>query len=639
MLRIAVRYANQALFFSPPSEVATLGAAKENDFVVPFPGISRRHAQFVSRPGGLWISDLGSKNGLLRGDQRHAELLLLPGETLQIGKASVGLEEVSSSDADITLILPPPKGRTRPGAPRSSDTDPLFETGGYGTPGSALALVRRIETSSRLELGSATTSDLMERARQTLGAELLLVYSPQGDHAEPAIEAIAGPVHAGAPLCPVLLESISAPGDGLPIVALAEGRLALARRLPRKPHDVILAAVLPPHSGKPAGWKLDFFDYLAEKLAPAHRKPAPPPAPAHRGTAVGVGGIGAAGATGGVGAAGADPLRFPPELVHGGSVAMEKLFHHLRATVQSTMDVLLLGETGTGKELIAKLVHASGHSAKGPFLAINCAAIPAELLEAELFGVEARVATGVDPRPGLFAKAEGGTLFLDEIGDMAERLQAKLLRVLQEREVLPVGAHHPRKIHVRVISASNQNLAERVAAGTFRADLYYRLRGLQFHLPPLRERKEDLPALVLAFAHEAAQRYQKEIHGVSRKALDLLAAYEWPGNVRELKNEVDRAVLLATDGGHLEGDHFGPVRYAVERGRSNTPNSESAVATESAQAVETPAQGVLHGRVDAVERQAITEALLTSHGNKSKAAQLLGITRNGLALKMKRLKL
>ncbi len=632
MLRIAVRYANQALFFSPPSEVATLGAAKENDFVVPFPGISRRHAQFVSRPGGLWISDLGSKNGLLRGDQRHAELLLLPGETLQIGKASVGLEEVSSSDADITLILPPPKGRTRPGAPRSSDTDPLFETGGYGTPGSALALVRRIETSSRLELGSATTSDLMERARQTLGAELLLVYSPQGDHAEPAIEAIAGPVHAGAPLCPVLLESISAPGDGLPLVALVENRLALARRLPRKPHDVVLAAVLPPHSGKPAGWKLDFFDYLAEKLVPAHRKPAAPPTPARRGAAVAIG------ANGGMGS---DPLRFPPELVHGGSVAMEKLFHHLRATVQSTMDVLLLGETGTGKELIAKLVHASGHSAKGPFLAINCAAIPAELLEAELFGVEARVATGVDPRPGLFAKAEGGTVFLDEIGDMAERLQAKLLRVLQEREVLPVGAHHPKKIHVRVISASNQNLAQRVEAGTFRADLYYRLKGLQFHLPPLRERKEDLPALVLAFAHEAAQRYQKEIHGVSRKALDLLTAYEWPGNVRELKNEVDRAVLLATDGGHLQEDHFGPVKYSVEHTKSPVQHIEPAAAPapQAPHLDNAQAHGALHGRVDAVEREAIAEALRSAQGNKSKAAQILGITRNGLALKMKRLKL
>ena len=625
MLRIAVRYANQALFFSPPSEIATLGAAKENDFVVPFPGISRRHAQFVARPGGLWISDLGSKNGLLRGDQRHAELLLVPGETLQIGKAFVGLEEISSSDADITLVLPPPKEERRPGTPPSSDTDPLFETGGHGTPGSALALVRRIETSSRLELGSATTADLMERARQTLGAELLLVYSPAGVGVEPAIEAIAGPVHAGAPLCPVALESITAPGDGLPIVALAEGHLALARRLPRKPHDLVLAAVLPLHSGKPAGWKLDFFDYLAEKLVPAHRKPAAPPAPARR----------TPGLAGGAGDA--DPLRFPPELVHGGSVAMEKLFHHLRATVQSTMDVLLLGETGTGKELIARLVHASGYTAKGPFLAINCAAIPSELLEADLFGVEARVATGVDPRPGLFAKAEGGTLFLDEIGDMAERLQAKLLRVLQEREVLPVGAHHPKKIHVRVISASNQNLAARVASGTFRADLYYRLRGLQFHLPPLRERKEDLPALVLAFAHEASQRYQKEIHGVSRKALDLLTAYEWPGNVRELKNEVDRAVLLATDGGHLEGDHFGPVRYAVEHGRANTAQNDVAMTAESAHAVEVSPLGALHGRVDAVEREAILEALRATHGNKSRAAESLGITRNGLALKMKRL--
>ena len=263
----------------------------------------------------------------------------------------------------------------------------------------------------------------------------------------------------------------------------------------------------------------------------------------------------------------------------------------------------------------------------------------AELLEADLFGVEARVATGVDPRPGLFAKAEGGTLVLDEIGDMAERLQAKLLRVLQEREVLSVGAHHPRKIKVRVISASNQNLAQRVEAGTFRADLYYRLRGLQFHLPPLRERKDDLPALVLAFAHEAANRYDKEIHGVSRKALDLLTAYAWPGNVRELKNEVGRAVLLAKAGGHLESEHFGPVRYAVEHAtapaqHAETPTSPVSASTDSQI---DPAPRALHGRLDAVERQAISEALLLSQGNKSKAAQILGITRNGLALKMKRL--
>ena len=266
MLRIAVRYANQALFFAPPPAEATLGAAPGNDYVVPFPGISRQHAKLTRRAGGLWISDLGSKNGLLRGDQRHAELLLVPGESLQIGKAFVGLEEISSSDADITLVLPPPKGRHRPAAPPSSETDPLFETGGYGTPGSALALVRRIETSSRLELGSATTADLMERARQTLGAELIVVFTPGGATSEPLIEAMAGSALDSHALCPIARTELSVPGDGLPVVTLPDSRLALARRLPRRPYDLVLAALLPIASDRPAGWKLDFFDYLAEKL-------------------------------------------------------------------------------------------------------------------------------------------------------------------------------------------------------------------------------------------------------------------------------------------------------------------------------------------------------------------------------------
>lgn len=307
MLRIAVRYANQALFFAPPPAEATLGADKRNDFVVPFPGISRRHAKLTRRGGGLWISDLGSKNGLLRGDQRHAELLLVPGETLQIGKASVALEDIASSDADITLVLPHVGPRDRDASP-SSETDPLFETGGHATPGSALALVRRIETSSRLELGSATTADLLERARQTLGAELLVVFSPASTtlpHAESAIEAIAGPAHGASALCPLALGKISAPGDGLPVVALPEARFALARRLPRRPHDLVLAALLPLHSGKPAGWKLDFFHYLAEKLLPAHRKATHPGAvpAADRGSR----------AEGEV-----DPMRIPSALVHGG---------------------------------------------------------------------------------------------------------------------------------------------------------------------------------------------------------------------------------------------------------------------------------------------------------------------------------
>lgn len=266
MLRIAVRYANQALYFAPPPVEATLGAAKGNDFVVPFPGISRQHAKVTRRSGGLWISDLGSKNGLLRGDQRHAEFLLLPGETLQIGKASVGLEEISSSDGDITLALPPPESRRRTDERSASDTDPLFESAPDATPGSALALVRRIETSSRLELGSATTTALLESARRTLGADLLVVFAPIALPSEPAIEAIAGPIGACDALCPIALAEISTPGDGLPLVLLPNKRRALARRLLRKSHELVVAALLPPTSERPAGWKLDFFDYLAEKL-------------------------------------------------------------------------------------------------------------------------------------------------------------------------------------------------------------------------------------------------------------------------------------------------------------------------------------------------------------------------------------
>lgn len=275
MLRIAVRYANQALFFSPRSEVATLGASEENDFVVPFPGISRRHAQFARRPGGLWIADLGSKNGLQRGDQRHAEIVLAPGETVRIGKASVGLEEISSSDADITLLLPPPKGgNTNHGVPTNphlasrseSDTDPLFETGGQATPGSALALVRRIETSSRLEPGCATTADLLDRARQTLGAESLVIFEPVTPHSDPVVEAIIGPAIPMETLEAFAQERISTPGDGLALFRLPGDQIALARHLPRRPHALVLAALLPRHSEKPAGWKLDFFDYLAEKL-------------------------------------------------------------------------------------------------------------------------------------------------------------------------------------------------------------------------------------------------------------------------------------------------------------------------------------------------------------------------------------
>jgi two-component system response regulator HupR/HoxA len=290
--------------------------------------------------------------------------------------------------------------------------------------------------------------------------------------------------------------------------------------------------------------------------------------------------------------------------------------------------VLLSGETGTGKELFARVVHRSGPAHNGPFVAINCAAIPPELLEAELFGVERHVATGVDPRAGLFIAANGGTMFLDEIGDLEERLQAKILRVLQEREVLAVGATRPRKISVRIVSASNRDLGELVARGRFRADLYYRLRGLEFHIPPLRSRFDDIPLLALEFLARASEEHGKRIAGITDTAIELLKTHPWPGNVRELQSEVHRAVLLCGNGDSLRPEHFTlrvPILGCDELDPVALPVSAE---REGAS---------LRERVDATERDAISRALRKSHGNRSVAAKALGITRNGLANKVRRL--
>jgi transcriptional regulator with PAS, ATPase and Fis domain len=296
---------------------------------------------------------------------------------------------------------------------------------------------------------------------------------------------------------------------------------------------------------------------------------------------------------------------------------------------RSDLSVLLTGETGTGKEMFARLIHDSSSRAAGPFIAINCAAIPAELLEYELFGIGGRVATGVDAREGFFVQAHGGTLFLDEIGDLPERLQPKLLRALQEREVLAVGGSAPRKVDVRAVAASNRDLERLVKEGLFRADLFYRLRGIELRLPPLRERREDLPALLLAFAARAAAKYGKRVRGVSRRALSTLLSHDWPGNVRELESLIERAVLLCPDGGTLQREHLGIVE---------TDHAEP-IQTALPVALPGPEEETLQAQVDAVEREAILRALAAAKGNKSKAARLLGITRNGLALKMERLRI
>lgn len=318
------------------------------------------------------------------------------------------------------------------------------------------------------------------------------------------------------------------------------------------------------------------------------------------------------------------PLRFPPGYVVGTSEPCRALHRDLAGVVRSDLSVLLCGETGTGKEMLARMIHLSSRRAGGPFLAINCAAIPDTLLEAELFGVERRIATGVEPRQGRFEQARGGTLFLDEIGEMPPALQVKLLRVLQEREVQPLGGS-ARRIDVRVVAATNRDLREAMAEGDLRPDLYYRLAGVEIFVPPIRRRRADVPALVRHFLDRALDDAGKRIRGVSLRAMEHLVAYAWPGNVRELEHEVRRLAFACPEGGVIDSSHLRP---ALLREAADPPEL---VLDRTARA-----DFDLKEYLEGIERGILEEALARAGGNQSRAAEDLGLSRNGLAKKIKR---
>ncbi|RIK95967.1 MAG: sigma-54-dependent Fis family transcriptional regulator [Burkholderiales bacterium] len=344
--------------------------------------------------------------------------------------------------------------------------------------------------------------------------------------------------------------------------------------------------------------------------------------------------------------------------------ALEVKSRARRAAVLNTT-VLLLGETGTGKELLAQAIHAASRRARGPFIAVNVAAIPETLLEAEFFGVAPGAYTGADRRgrDGKFALADGGTLFLDEIGDMPLALQAKLLRALQEREVEPLGSNTMKRVDVRVIAASSVDLATLVADGRFRADLYYRLNVLPIRLPPLRERVEDLEPLCEHLLEQIALEHEMLPKEIDRDALEALMRMPWPGNVRELRNVLERAcslwdgmrltrdalraVLPEIDGSDASGGSGARTASAALAGAqertyamsglpaSAAPNGETATgeAAETALA-DSAVASTLPQRVADLERRAIREALQATGGNRLRAARRLGIARATLYQKL-----
>jgi two-component system nitrogen regulation response regulator GlnG len=334
--------------------------------------------------------------------------------------------------------------------------------------------------------------------------------------------------------------------------------------------------------------------------------------------------------------AGAEPRRYReialPEILIGRSTAMIEVYKEIGRVARTEMTVLLTGESGTGKELVARAIHANSARARGPFITVNMAAIPKDLIESELYGHEKGSFTGaVDRRPGKFELASGGTLFLDEIGEMPIELQAKLLRVLQEREVDRVGGSRPLPVDVRIVAATNADLARAVEEGRFRRDLYYRLAVVPVRLPPLREREGDVVLLARHFTAKYGEQLRGRAVSLTRDAEPLLLGHAWPGNVRELQNVIQRALLKLAGPRLAAKDLAGllPAASGVERGIGGM--------VEALLDGKPPEGGRYQAGLRAVEGPLIAAALARTKGNQLRAAELLGMNRNTLRERMRAL--
>ena len=315
------------------------------------------------------------------------------------------------------------------------------------------------------------------------------------------------------------------------------------------------------------------------------------------------------------------------------SAAMNRVVDQIQRLQGNDLTVLITGESGTGKELVARAIHIGSHRSNAQFLPYNCTTTGRDLADSQLFGHRRGAFTGaVSDQPGLVRAAAGGSLFLDEIGDLPVDVQPKLLRFLEQSEIMPVGDSRPFKVDVRVIAATNADLEQRVAEGKFREDLYYRLSVIRIHVPPLRERREEIPHLATLFLREAAERLGKPDVSLNSEVLDVFAQYWWPGNVRQLKNEIQRIVAMSQPGRAIDTTHLSPELLA-------TRMPEASVAVQGIPGrVPRPrlAGATLAGALEEVERQLVSDALSSSLGNISEAARQLGITRRGLYLKMAR---
>ncbi|MEM8931829.1 MAG: sigma 54-interacting transcriptional regulator [Acidobacteriota bacterium] len=567
--------------------VHVVGSSRSADIVLALPGVSRQHARIDVADNEIRLSDLRSKNGTYVDDQKIEVASLHLGDRVRFGPMALTVTSMDPEDGALGLELDLPAESVTRGE-RTIDSTLMVEA----APSNAATVELLITVVDLLTLPRPDLHEVAERLRAALDAEAVALVEGRSPTRQPTVVAAAGTV-GELPTLDALVGGSSADGLTAALQPTADafiGWLAWSR-----------------DGCRPSRILLDACGRLVRRLAGE-----------------------AADDDLGVGDRAAEPaeLDLPEGIVRGRSPDMLALYQHMTSIARTDVPVLVLGETGVGKEHIARTLHRSSDRRAQPFVAVNCAAIPAELLEAEMFGIAKGVATGVDARPGCFRQANGGTLFLDEVGDLPLALQAKLLRVLQDGQVQPVGAE-PVTVDVRIVAATNVDLDDHREAGRFRSDLYFRLAGFELEVPPLRRRPDDLAPLIAHFLERFGHEAGKPIRGLSIKALRLLTAYRWPGNVRELEHEIRRLAFRSIPRQAIDSTLLSPrILHAV------TADPEAGLDT-----LDRPdGRGLsLDQRLDTLQTRLIRRALAATAGNQTRAADVLGISRSGLIKRMKRL--
>jgi transcriptional regulator with AAA-type ATPase domain len=595
------------VFFVLRRGINILGSDPTSALQIGHEGVSRRHAALVFEASGLQVIDQRSKNGTFVNGQRVLSAVVRPGDELSLGPVILHVLALDADDAELALELPDAEARVGSGrqAPRTTEVVDrpadleaerwvdalrrsflLWNDPARGAGEGLAVLVDELEAEGAMVVercGGATTvlssGGAVSSGDLAAGNASFALVGPEAGESRKSRGGEPGGLRF------VCGESSGAelwvPGAGAWLGLVVAGDF----RHRRDCRQYLLA----------------FLTLYRELRYGAFADPSSFEEDS-----------------------GGD-LHFPDGYVAGSSVAARSLHAMLSTLAAGDLPVLLTGETGVGKEVVARILHRSSPRRKAPFVAINCAAIPADLLEAELFGIGKGVATGVAPRRGKFALAAGGTLFLDEIGEMPRELQAKLLRALQEKEIQPLG-EQPVALDVRILAATNVDISDRLEDGSFRRDLFYRLAGFELRVPPLRQRWEDIPAFVESFLRRFATGPAKTIRGVSRSALAALQNYPWPGNVRELEHEIRRLVQLCPSGQAVRSSMLSPKLLVPAQDPGGHPPSPAPLAVSGLPTLD----------LARLEALALEEALRRTAGNQAAAAKLLGISRFALRRRIER---